>query len=77
MSNLLTLIIALPFYTTREPQNMVVQSLKCAPISILALMGGVLGASAIIPGLPAAIAVFIPVMILVTVALARSTSIPS
>lgn len=77
MSNLLTLIIALPFYATREPGNMVVQSLKCAPISILALMGGVLGASAAIPGLPAAIGVFIPVMILVTVALARSSSIPS
>lgn len=77
LSNLLTLLIALPFYATREPTNMVVQSLKCAPITILALMGGVLGASATIPGLPAAVGVFIPVMILVTVALARSTSVPT
>lgn len=76
-SNILTLMIALPFFATREPTNMVVQSLKCAPITILALMGGVLGASAAIPGLPAALGVFIPVMILVTVALARSTSVPT
>jgi lipopolysaccharide export LptBFGC system permease protein LptF len=33
-SNMLVLVIALPFYLTRAPTNMLVQSLKCAPVSI-------------------------------------------
>ncbi|GJM19804.1 MAG: hypothetical protein DHS20C14_20170 [Phycisphaeraceae bacterium] len=77
IANLLTLMIAVPFYATREPTNMVVQSLKCAPIAILAIMGGVLGASAGVPGVPAGLGVFIPVMILTVVALARSSNIPT
>ncbi len=77
LANLLTLLIAIPFYATREPTNMVVQSLKCAPIAIVAIMGGVLGASAGIPGVPAGLGVFVPVMILTVIALARSTSIPT
>ncbi len=77
LANLLTLLIAIPFYATREPTNMVVQSLKCAPIAIVSIMGGVLGASAGIPGVPAGLGVFIPVMILTVIALARSTNIPT
>ena len=38
---------------------------------MLALVGGVVGASAAIPGLPATIGVFIPVMILSVVAVAQ------
>lgn len=77
LANLLTLLIAIPFYATREPTNMVAQSLKCAPIAIISIMGGVLGASAGIPGVPAGLGVFIPVMILTVIALARSTNIPT
>lgn len=76
-SSVLALMIAIPFYVTREPKNMVFQSLRCAPIAIVALMGGALGASAAIPGLPAAVGVFIPVMILTPVAIAMTTSIRS
>jgi len=75
ISALLALMIAMPYYITREPQNMVVQSLKCAPIAIVALIGGVLGASASIPGLPPAIGVFIPVMILSIVAIAQVSAL--
>lgn len=75
MSNLLTLLIALPFFLTREPRNMLPQSLKCAPISISALVGGVLGASAAVPGLPPAIGVFIPIMILVPAAVAVMSTV--
>lgn len=74
-ANLLTLFIAMPFFITREPANMVVQCLKASPITIAALMGGALGSAAGIPGLPAAVGVFIPVMILVTVALAARSFI--
>lgn len=75
ISSLLALTIAMPYYITREPKNMVVQSLKCAPVAIIALIGGVIGASATIPGLPAAIGVFIPVMILSIVAVAQISSL--
>lgn len=75
ISSLLALTIAMPYYITREPKNMVVQSLKCAPVAIIALIGGVLGASATIPGLPAAIGVFIPVMILSVVAVAQISAL--
>lgn len=74
ISSLLALIIAMPFYITREPKNMVIQSLKCAPIAIIALIGGVLGASASIPGVPPAIGVFIPVMLLSVIAVAQVSS---
>ncbi len=74
ISSLLALVIAMPFYITREPKNMVIQSLKCAPIAIIALIGGILGASASIPGLPPALAVFIPVMLLSVIAIAQVSS---
>ncbi|MEX0877123.1 MAG: LptF/LptG family permease [Phycisphaerales bacterium] len=75
ISSVLALVIAMPFYIIREPKNMVVQSLKCAPVAIIALIGGVLGASAPIPGLPAAVSVFIPVMILSIIAVAMVSSL--
>ncbi len=75
ISALLALIISMPYYITREPKNMLIQSLKCAPIAIIALIGGVLGASAAIPGIPAAIGVFIPVMILSIVAVAQISAL--
>jgi lipopolysaccharide export system permease protein len=74
LSSLLALVIAMPFYITREPKNMVIQSLKCAPIAIISLIGGVLGASASIPGVPPALAVFIPVMLLSVIAVAQVSS---
>lgn len=75
LANLLTLAITLPFFLRREPTNMVLQSLKCAPVGIISLMGGVLGSSAGIPGVPAALGVFIPVMVLLPIAIASVTSI--
>jgi lipopolysaccharide export system permease protein len=69
-ANLLTLVIAMSFFLTRVPKNMVLQSLKCAPVGITALVGGVLGASAPVPGMPPALSVFIPVMVLLPVAIA-------
>lgn len=75
LSSLLSLLIAIPFYVTREPKNMAIQSLRCAPVAIISLMGGVLAASASIPGLPAAIGVFVGPMILATVAIAVLSSL--
>ncbi len=74
-SGLLSLLIASPFYLAREPRNMVMQSVKCAPVAIISIVGGALGASASIPGIPAAIGVFIPVMILSVIAVAQTSSL--
>ncbi len=75
ISAILTLIIAIPFYATREPKNMVIQSIRCAPIAIITLIAGVIGATAAIPGLPTTIGVFIPVMILSVVAVAQFSAL--
>lgn len=75
ISSLLSLLIAMPFYIQRVPTNMVSQSLKCAPFAITALIGGILGASVGIPGIPAAVGVFVPVMILSVVAVAQFSSL--
>ena len=69
LSTLLTLVIALPFYLTREPKGLIAQSLRCAPISIAALMVGALGSLSGVLGLPAALGVFVPVLLLGPVAM--------
>lgn len=75
LSTLLALAITMPFFLLREPKNMLVQSLKCAPVGIVALVGGVLGASASIPGLPAGFGVFVPVIVLTPLAVGALFSI--
>jgi len=76
-ANLLTLIISMSFFLTREPGNMLRQSLKCAPIGVVSLMGGVLGTSATAPGVPTGLSVFIPVMVLLPVAIAMVSRVRS
>lgn len=67
--NLLTLLICMPFFVRREPVNMIVQSLYAAPVALAAVVGGLVGATAAIPGLPADVSPFVPVMILLPVAI--------
>jgi len=74
IANFLTLLIVLPFFLMREPKNMVVQSLKCAPVGICSLLGSVLGASAAIPGVPPGVGVFLPVVLLAPIAVASMGS---
>jgi len=74
LSNLLTLLIVLPLFLTREPRNMVLQSLKGAPVGIGSLLGGLLGASMTIPGLAPGLGVFVPVVILAPIAVANISS---
>ncbi|MFZ4574279.1 MAG: LptF/LptG family permease [Phycisphaerales bacterium] len=75
--NLLSLLICLPFFVRREPTSMIIQSLKCAPVALLSQVGGVLGAELSVPGLPPQLSVFLPVMILLPLAIASMTSIKS
>lgn len=75
LCGLLSLVIALPFFLTREPRNMILQSLKAAPVAIVTLLGGVLGTAAPVPGLPPAFAVFLPVLVLAPLAVEAATRI--
>lgn len=75
LTNLLALVIALPFFLRREPGNMMIQSLKAAPWAVASLVGGVVGASVAIPGVPAALGAFVPVMILLPVAIASVSAV--
>lgn len=74
-TNLLSLVLVMPFFLLREPRGMLAQSLKAAPIAVGAMLGGVLGSQAAVPGLPAAFAVFIPVLVLAPLAVASFASI--
>ncbi|MFZ2875629.1 MAG: LptF/LptG family permease [Phycisphaerales bacterium] len=73
--NLLTLLICMPFFIRREPANMVVQSLYCAPVAICALIAGLLGASITLPGLPPSISPLVPVMVLIPIAIAAISGV--
>lgn len=72
---LLSLVVAMPFFLTREPKNMVLQSLKAAPVALGSLLGSILGTAAPIPGLPVEFAVWLPVLALLPTAIAMATSV--
>lgn len=75
LANMLSLLVCLPFFLRREPTNMLVQSVYCAPVAIVAVMGSTLGATAAIPGLPPIIGAFVPVMVLTCLAIAAMSSV--
>ena len=69
-SNLLGLVIALPFFVRRTPGDIAAQSLKCAPVVLASMVGGALGAAAPIAGAPVQVGVFLPTLVLLPVAIA-------
>jgi len=77
VGTVLSMVICLPYFLTREPKNMVVQTLKAAPVAVGTLMGVVLGAAAPIPSdlLPPAVAAFVPVLAMLPIAIAQGTSV--
>lgn len=74
LATFLTLVVCVPFFLTREPGNPVVQSLRCAPVAIVSLLGSTVASLAPIPGLPIALAVFLPALALVPLAIGSFTS---
>ncbi len=74
-SIILTVIICLPFFLRREPANMLRQSLMASPVALGAFAGVLLGVTASMPGLPAQVGVFIPVIMLIPGAILASGSI--
>lgn len=75
VANLLALVVCMPFFLRREPANMILQGLLCAPAAIITLMGAALGSVSAIPGLPAAVGAFVPVLVLLPLAVAAGSSI--
>lgn len=66
--NLLVLGLTLPFFLLREPANLMRQALICAGLSVPAMLGAGIGMIADLPGIPPAASVFLPVLILLFVA---------
>ncbi|MBX3383076.1 MAG: LptF/LptG family permease [Phycisphaeraceae bacterium] len=73
--NILTLLLCLPFFLRREPANMLVQSIYASPVALVAMVGVVIGVSTTLPGIPTAVGVFLPAVLLVPAMLAAVTSI--
>lgn len=72
LANLLALAITIPFFLNREPRNMLIQTLRAAPVALGAVMGGVIGSAAGVPGVPPAVGVFLPVAVLLPLAAAMT-----
>jgi lipopolysaccharide export system permease protein len=73
--NLLVLLISLPSFLLREPANLMVHSLTCASMSIPAMIGAAIGMMAQLPGVSPAVSVFMPVLVLIPIAMARMSFI--
>jgi lipopolysaccharide export system permease protein len=68
-SCVLTVVVCLPFFLRKEPGNMLRQSLLAAPAAMGAYAGTLVGTTAAMPGVPASVGVFVPVVMLVPMAI--------
>ena len=69
--NLLVLAIALPFFLLREPANMLIQSVKVSVVVIPILIGSLAAMTLELPGLSPGVGAFLPVAVLLPVAIGR------
>ncbi|MHC4422121.1 MAG: LptF/LptG family permease [Planctomycetota bacterium] len=65
--NLLVLAMALPFFLLREPTSLLRNSLLCAGTAIPAMLGALLAFAVQMPGIPPAVSVFLPALVLLPV----------
>lgn len=75
--NLLMLLVTMPSFLRREPVNLLQQSVIAAAIAVPGLLGALIAMTVSLPGLPPAMSVFLPVAVLLPVAVARVSSIQS
>ncbi len=71
--NLLVMALTLPSFLLRGPASLLRQSLFAAGIAVPAMMGAGLGMNIDMPGISPAVGVFLPVIILLLLTLARWT----
>jgi lipopolysaccharide export system permease protein len=65
--NVLVLVMALPFFLLREPASLLRNSLLCAGSAIPAMLGALLAFAVALPGIPPAVSVFLPALVLLPV----------
>ncbi|MHC4219427.1 MAG: LptF/LptG family permease [Planctomycetota bacterium] len=67
--NMLVLMMAMPFFLLREPANLLRNSVLCAGSTIPAMLGALMGFAVAFPGIPPAVSVFLPVLVLLPMAM--------
>jgi lipopolysaccharide export LptBFGC system permease protein LptF len=67
--NMMVLAMTLPFFLLREPASLLRNSLLCAGTAIPTMLGALLGFAIQFPGIPPALSVFLPVLVLLPVCL--------
>jgi len=72
-SNMLLLIIALPFFLIRQPVNLLRRSAACAAVSLPLMLGAFVGMEVEFEALPPVVAVFLPVIVMIPLAFAGAT----
>ncbi|TDJ38505.1 MAG: LptF/LptG family permease [Gammaproteobacteria bacterium] len=73
--NMIVLIMVLPYFLLREPANLLRNSVLCAGAAIPATMGALLALAMPVPGIPPAIGVFLPVLVLIPVAIFMASTV--
>jgi lipopolysaccharide export LptBFGC system permease protein LptF len=71
--NVLVMWLALPAFLIRQPANLMWRSLLCAGITLPAMLGAAVFMMADLPGIPAAVGVFLPVAVLLPIVLGQWT----
>ena len=73
--NILTLIIVIPFFVTKDTVAISRQAVKSGAITLTILFGGMVVMLMPIAGIPAIVSVFLPAIILIPIALLRGLTI--
>jgi len=71
--NVLVMWLALPTFLLRQPANLMWRSVMCAGITLPAMLGAAIFMMADLPGIPAAVGVFLPVAVLLPIVLGQWT----
>lgn len=77
VSNLATVVAALPFFLKRMPGSMLGSTLRASPIAALGLVAAAAAPAVALPGLPAWLGAFVPCAVLLAIASALFTGIRS
>lgn len=77
LSNLLTLVAAMPFFLARTPGPMIMSVFKSVPVGLLGLAAAAAPLVLTFPGLPTPIAAMLPTLILAPIAMALYSSMKS
>lgn len=73
--NMLVLCMTLPYFLLREPASLLRNSLLCAGTAVPAMMGALIGFAMQLPGVPPAVGVFLPGLVLIPVTMFMVTLI--